>query len=148
MLQSILLLVEQINQGRAEVETQFTRAVSENGNRKALDLMAETLTLRPSFEWRGLGHVAQSALAVHPDYAEFDAEQRFDLPIPHVADHKACECGAILRGQKQPRDCKVFASACTPDHPLGACMVSSEGACAAYYHYGRFAPIITESPCR
>lgn len=148
VLQSILLLVEQINQGRAEVETQFTRAVSENGNRKALDLMAETLTLRPSFEWRGLGHVAHSALAVHPDYAEFDAEQRFDLPIPHVADHKACECGAILRGQKQPRDCKVFASACTPDHPLGACMVSSEGACAAYYHYGRFAPIITESPSR
>lgn len=138
VLQSVLMLVEQINRGDTRVETQFTRAVTETGNQKARELVARTLALRDSFEWRGLGQVPHSALAVHPDFADFDAELRFALPYRHVPDHKACECGSILRGQKSPRDCKVFGLVCTPDNPLGSCMVSSEGACAAHYHYGRF----------
>lgn len=138
VLQSVLILVERINRGEAGVATQFTRAVTTDGNATARAVVAETLVLRPTFEWRGLGQVPQSALAIHPDYADFDAERRFGLPYRHVPDHRACECAAILRGQKQPQDCKVFGIVCTPDNPLGSCMVSSEGACAAHYHYGRF----------
>ena len=138
VLQSVAMLVEQIKQGRSEVETQFTRAVTVGGNQKARERVAQTMTLRDSFEWRGLGQVPHSALAIHPDFADFDAELRFALPYRHVPDHKACECGAILRGQKRPQDCKVFGIVCNPDNPLGSCMVSSEGACAAHYHYGRF----------
>ncbi|MDR2709898.1 MAG: hydrogenase formation protein HypD [Burkholderiales bacterium] len=138
VMQAILMLVRQLNEGRAEVENEFTRAVTPEGNVKAKALMAETLTLRDSFEWRGLGEMPKSALQIRPDYREFDAEIRFGLTYRKVADHKACQCGAILRGVKTPRDCKVFGTACTPDNPLGSCMVSSEGACAAYYTYGRF----------
>lgn len=138
VLQSVLMLVEMINRGEVGVETQFTRAVTPSGNTTARAVVAETMVLRPTFEWRGLGQVPDSALAIHPDYAEFDAERRFGLDYRHVPDHKACECAAILRGQKKPQDCKVFGIVCTPDNPLGSCMVSSEGACAAHYHYGRF----------
>ncbi|WP_147692687.1 hydrogenase formation protein HypD [Vogesella mureinivorans] len=138
VLQSVLMLVARINRGEAGVATQFTRAVTPDGNATARAVVADTLVLRPTFEWRGLGQVPQSALAIHPDYADFDAERRFALPYRHVPDHRACECAAILRGQKQPQDCKVFGIVCTPDNPLGSCMVSSEGACAAHYHYGRF----------
>ena len=138
VLQSISMLIEQIHRGAAEVETQFTRAVTVEGNARARAVVAETLVLRDRFEWRGLGQVPHSALAIHPDFAEWDAERRFELPQHSVPDHKACECAAILRGQKAPQDCKVFAKVCTPDNPLGACMVSSEGACAAHFQYGRF----------
>ena len=138
---AILMLLRQINDGRAEVENQFTRAVTREGNLKAQALVSEVFELRRSFEWRGLGEVPYSALRIREGFAAFDAEKRFDLRTAKVADNKACECGAILRGVKHPRDCKVFGTVCTPESPIGSCMVSSEGACAAYYSYGRFREI-------
>lgn len=137
VMQAILMLVRQVNEGRAEVENEFTRAVTEDGNLKAQALMADVFALRESFEWRGLGVLPRSALRIHERYAAFDAEARFGLVYVPVADHKACECGPILRGVKAPLDCKLFGTVCTPDTPMGACMVSSEGACAAHYTYGR-----------
>nr|WP_296749154.1 hydrogenase formation protein HypD [Thioalkalivibrio sp.] len=138
VLQSVLMLVRQLNEGRAEVENQFSRAVTREGNLKAQALVAEVFELRDRFEWRGLGEVPYSALRIREAYRDLDAEVRFDLPYRSVPDHKACECGTILRGLKQPQDCKVFGTVCTPDNPLGSCMVSAEGACAAYYTYGQF----------
>lgn len=137
VMQSVLMLVRQINAGRAEVENQFTRAVTPSGNRTAQALVDEVLVLRDAFDWRGLGEVPKSALQIRAAFSPFDAEQRFRLPYRQVADPKACECAAILRGHKRPADCKVFGTACAPDHPIGACMVSSEGACAAHFTYGR-----------
>jgi hydrogenase expression/formation protein HypD len=138
VLQAVLMLVRQINEGRAEVENEFTRAVTRDGNTKAKVMIAEVFELRRSFEWRGLGAVPYSALRLKERYAAFDAEKRFEVPPLSVPDHKACECGDILRGVKRPQDCKVFGTVCTPDNPIGSCMVSSEGACAAHYTYGRF----------
>jgi len=100
--------------------------------------VAEVFELRRSFEWRGLGLVPYSGLKIKAKYATFDAERRFDLPYNAVPDNKACECGAIIRGVKKPLDCKLFGTVCTPENPVGSCMVSSEGACAAYYTYGRY----------
>ena len=137
VMQAILMLVRQVNDGRAEVENEFTRAVTDDGNLKAQALMADVFALRESFEWRGLGVLPRSALRIHERYAAFDAEARFGLVYVPVADHKACECGPILRGIKAPLDCKLFGTVCTPETPMGACMVSSEGACAAHYTYGR-----------
>ncbi|MDR1969365.1 MAG: hydrogenase formation protein HypD [Burkholderiaceae bacterium] len=141
VMQAILMLLRQVNQGRAEVENEFTRAVTPEGNRKAQALMAEVFELRPSFEWRGLGEVPHSALRIRAAYADFDAERRFNLDYRPAPDNKACECGAILRGVKKPTDCKIFGTVCTPENPVGACMVSSEGACAAHYTYGRLRDI-------
>ncbi len=138
VMQSILMLVRQINAGRAEVENEFTRAVTREGNRKAQSLVAEVFELRADFEWRGLGTLPDSALRLRPEFAAFDAEQHFGIDYVAVADHKACECGAILRGEKRPQECKIFGTVCTPQNPIGSCMVSSEGACAAHYTYGRF----------
>jgi hydrogenase expression/formation protein HypD len=146
VMQAVLMLVRQINDGRAEVENEFTRAVTREGNLKAQALVSEVFELRRSFEWRGLGQVPYSALRIREAFATFDAERRFQLETRSVADNKACECGAILRGVKHPRDCKVFGTVCTPENPIGSCMVSSEGACAAHYSYGRFkdAAIVAE----
>jgi hydrogenase expression/formation protein HypD len=146
VMQAILMLVRQVNTGRAEVENEFTRAVTRHGNRKAQALVAEVLQPRPSFEWRGLGEVPHSALRIRDAFARFDAERRFDLDYRPVPDNKACECGAILRGVKTPTDCKIFGTVCTPENPVGSCMVSSEGACAAHYTYGRFRdiPVVAE----
>ncbi|HTP98455.1 MAG TPA: hydrogenase formation protein HypD [Casimicrobiaceae bacterium] len=138
VMQAILMLVRQLNEGRAQVENEFTRAVTREGNLKAKALVAEVFELRRTFEWRGLGEVPYSALRIREAYAGFDAERRYGIEYRAVADNKACECGAILRGVKKPTDCKVFGTACTPDNPIGSCMVSSEGACAAHYTYGRF----------
>ena len=138
VMQAILMLVRQLNEGRAEVENEFTRAVTPEGNAKAKALVAEVFDLRKSFEWRGLGEVPYSALKIKAAYSAFDAEARFGIRYQSVPDNKACECGAILRGVKKPTDCKVFGTVCTPENPLGSCMVSSEGACAAHYTYGRF----------
>lgn len=138
VMQAVLMLVRQVNAGRAAVENEFARAVTRDGNAKAQALVQEVLHLRPDFEWRGLGTVAHSALCLAPDYADLDAEQRFQEAYVSVPDHKACECGAILRGEKRPQECKLFGTVCTPDNPVGSCMVSSEGACAAHYTYGRF----------
>ena len=143
VLQSILMLVRQINAGEARVENEYTRAVGVDGNRKAQQWMDEVFEIRPSFEWRGLGELPNSALAIRPAFADWDAECRFTVPTIQASDHKACACGEVLRGLKRPEECKVFASACTPDHPLGSCMVSAEGACAAHYHYGRFRQAVT-----
>lgn len=138
VMQSVLMLVRQLNSGRHEVENQYRRAVVRDGNARAQRIVADVFELRPSFEWRGLGDLPRSALRIKDAYAEFDAERIFDLPEISVPDAKSCECGAIVRGLKHPRDCKLFGRACTPSHPIGSCMVSSEGACAAHYTYGRF----------
>ncbi len=137
VMQAVLMLVRQLNQGRAEIENEYSRAVTPEGNRKAQDLMAQTLELRESFEWRGLGLLPLSGLRIRLDYAEFDAERRFNPPQLEAADHKACECAAILRGAKHPEDCRLFGTACTPETPMGSCMVSAEGACAAHWTFGR-----------
>lgn len=141
VMQAILMLVRQVNEGRAEVENEFIRAVGRYGNTGAQALMDEVFELRPSFEWRGLGEVPLSALRIRPAFARYDAEVRFDLEYQAVPDHKACECGAILRGQKKPTDCRLFGTVCTPENPMGSCMVSNEGACAAHYAYGRYKDI-------
>jgi hydrogenase expression/formation protein HypD len=138
VMQSILLLVRQVNEGRAEVENQYIRAVTGPGNQRAQAAMAEVFELRDRFEWRGLGWVPLSALRLRPDYARFDAEVRFGMETPSASDNPACECGAILRGVKRPAECRLFGTACTPETPMGSCMVSSEGACAAHWTYGRF----------
>ncbi len=138
VMQAILMLVRQVNEGRAEVENEFARAVTREGNLKAQDRVAEVFELRRAFEWRGLSVVPYSALKIRRAFATFDAERRFELGYRSVPDNKACECGAILRGVKRPQDCKIFGTVCTPENPVGSCMVSSEGACAAHYSYGRF----------
>lgn len=138
VMQSTLMLVRQINQGRCSVENQYTRAVTPEGNRKAQALMAETLAHRETFEWRGLGHLPHSALRIADAYADLDAELRFPVEPGQGKEIKGCECPSVLRGQMEPTDCKLFGSICTPENPMGACMVSSEGACAAYWSYGRF----------
>jgi len=140
VMQAVLMLVRQVNEGRAEVENEFTRAVTRQGNEKAKRLVAEVFELRPSFEWRGLGEVPYSALRIKARYAAFDAEARYGIAYRPVPDNKACECGAILRGVKTPRDCRLFGTVCTPENPMGSCMMSSEGACAAHYTYGRWRP--------
>ena len=138
VMQAVLMLIGQINQGRFEVENEYARAVTSEGNARAQEFMEEVFELRPSFEWRGLGEIARSARRIRPAYARFDAEQRYGIAYRRAADNRACECAAILRGEKTPADCRAFGTGCTPQNPLGACMVSSEGACAAHYSYGRF----------
>ncbi|GAA0615028.1 hydrogenase formation protein HypD [Sporichthya brevicatena] len=137
ILASVHMLLTQIREGRCEVENQYSRVVRPEGNPAALELLARTFELRPHFEWRGLGFISQSALRVRSDLAQFDAEARYGMPGVRVADPKACQCGEVLKGVIRPWECKVFGTACTPATPIGTCMVSSEGACAAYYNFGR-----------
>ena len=139
VLQGIEMILRQLSEGRCEVENQYKRVVPYDGNPAALAVLAEVFELRPHFEWRGLGFISQSALRLSDAYAEFDAEQRYATPGVRVADPKACQCGEVLKGVIKPWECKVFGTACTPEHAIGTCMVSPEGACAAYYNYGRFA---------
>ncbi len=143
VMQAILMLIAQVNDGRAEVENEFSRAVSRDGNLKAQDRVAEVFELRHEFEWRGLSVVPYSALKIREKYGTHDAERRFKMDYSSVPDNKACECGAILRGVKRPQDCKIFGTVCTPENPVGSCMVSSEGACAAHYSYGRYKDMTT-----
>jgi hydrogenase expression/formation protein HypD len=138
VIQSVQMIVQQLNAGRAEVENQYGRVVRPEGNVKALEAMARTMELRPFFEWRGLGFITHSALKLSPEFAAWDAELRFAVPGIRVADPKACQCGEVLKGVIKPWECKVFGTACTPETPIGTCMVSSEGACAAYFNYGRY----------
>ena len=138
VMQAVLMLIGQMNDGRAEVENEYTRVVTREGNVKAQTLVAEVFELRAAFEWRGLGLVPYSALRIKDEFADFDAEKRFEVSSSLGKENKACECGAILRGVKKPTDCKIFGTVCTPETPMGSCMVSSEGACAAYYTFGRF----------
>ncbi len=139
ILQAIQMILRQLAEGRCEVENQYSRVVPHEGNIRALKCMSEVFALRPHFEWRGLGFISQSALRLSDAYADLDAEQRYSVPGVRVADPKACQCGEVLKGVIKPYECKVFGTACTPERPIGTCMVSSEGACAAYYNYGRFA---------
>lgn len=138
VMHSVLMLVRQLNEGRCEVENQYTRVVTRKGNRKAQALMAEVFELRDEFEWRGLGLIPESALRIREQYAHYDTEKRFEIEKTVSSDVKGCDCAAILRGVKGPTDCRLFGTACTPESPMGACMVSSEGACAAYFSYGHF----------
>jgi hydrogenase expression/formation protein HypD len=140
VLQSILMLIRQLNDGRAEVENQYTRAVTRRGNPKAQALMDALFERRDAFEWRGLGTIPLSALRLRPAYAAFDAEMRFDLAATRPRENRACRCPEILRGAAEPDDCALFATVCAPETPIGACMVSAEGACAAHYAYRRRAP--------
>jgi hydrogenase expression/formation protein HypD len=144
MLQAIYMLVRQLIEGKPRFDVQYTRAVRPDGNTKAKEVMAQVFELRETFEWRGLGWIEKSALKLKPEFAEFDAELHFDLPRRQVADPKVCQCGEVLRGAILPWECKVFGTACTPEHPIGACMVSSEGACAAVYQYGRYSRKVRE----
>jgi hydrogenase expression/formation protein HypD len=138
VLQSILMLVRQLNECRAEVENQYIRAVNREGNARAKTLVAETFALRRLFEWRGLGWIPYSGFRLADSLAAFDAEVQFGMEHRSGRETKSCECPNILRGAKKPLDCKLFGKACTPETPLGSCMVSAEGACAAWYTYGRF----------
>lgn len=138
VMQSTLMLIRLLNEGRYVVENEYTRAVSPEGNIKAQAIVNDVFEQRDNFEWRGLGVIANSALQIRDSYATFDAAKRFPVAVQAVTDTRSCECPAILRGQKKPTDCKLFGTACTPENPMGSCMVSSEGACAAYWSYGRF----------
>ncbi|MBI5813577.1 MAG: hydrogenase formation protein HypD [Deinococcota bacterium] len=135
LLQSLVMLLRLINEGRAEVENQYERVVPWDGNLPALQAITEVFELRPYFEWRGLGFISQSALKLRPEYAGWDAEARFTVAGVRVTDPKAAQCGEVLKGVLKPHQCKLFGKECTPEHPIGALMVSSEGACAAYYHH-------------
>ncbi len=136
ILQSIWMLVKQIKQGKCEIENQYARVVPEGGNASALKAVSEVYELREYFEWRGLGSIDHSGVRLRGSYARYDAERKFAIPNVKIADPKSCQCGEVLKGVIKPWQCKVFGSSCTPESPLGALMVSSEGACAAYYQYG------------
>jgi hydrogenase expression/formation protein HypD len=135
LLQSIVMLLRQMKEDRTEVENQYKRVVPWEGNRAALAAMAEVFELRPYFEWRGLGFISQSALRLRDAYAQWDAERVFSVAGVRVTDPKAAQCGEVLKGVLKPHQCKLFGRECTPEHPVGALMVSSEGSCAAYYNY-------------
>ena len=135
LLQSIVMILRQLRDGRSEVENQYNRTVPWDGNLPALRALADVFELRPYFEWRGLGFISQSALKLRPEYAMWDAEARFEVPGIAVTDPKAAQCGEVLKGVLKPHQCKLFARECTPELPVGALMVSSEGACAAYFNY-------------
>jgi hydrogenase expression/formation protein HypD len=145
VLQSVYMLVRQIVSGRAEIENQYARVVFRDGNRKALEVLSEVFEPREYFEWRGLGSIAYSGMKLRSKYAAFDTELKFAVPGLRIADPKACQCGEILKGVKKPWECKVFGTACTPETPIGSCMVSSEGACAAYYNFGRLSKVAERS---
>ncbi|MFM2042754.1 MAG: hydrogenase formation protein HypD [Pseudomonadota bacterium] len=146
ILQSVLMLVRQLNEGRAEVENQFTRTVGHGGNAKAKAMVDTVMETLPRFDWRGLGTLPDSALRLRDAYARFDAERRFAVESLSIPDHKACACGDILRGLKKPQDCRIFGTACTPESPVGSCMVSPEGSCAAHYAYGRLRSPAARTP--
>ena len=148
LLQSIAMILRQRDEGRCQVENQYTRVVRPKGNLRALDAIAATMETREDFEWRGLGVLPRSALRIREELATFDAEQLFDLPGARIEDPKACRCGEVLTGQIKPWECGVFGTACTPERPLGTCMVSSEGACAAFFSYGRLRRPLDLEPVR
>jgi hydrogenase expression/formation protein HypD len=146
LLQSIAMLLRQRAEGRCEVENQYTRVVRAEGNTRAIAAMTETMETREDFEWRGLGVLPRSALRIREELGGLDAERLFALPGARVEDPKACRCGEVLTGQIKPWECGVFGTACTPERPLGTCMVSSEGACAAFFSYGRLRRPREEAP--
>ena len=139
ILQSLWMVLRQMKEGRCEVENQYKRVVPVEGNSPALDAITRVFELREFFEWRGLGSIDHSGIRMREGYAAFDAERKFSVPNLKIADPKSCQCGEVLKGIIKPQQCKVFGTLCTPETPLGALMVSSEGACAAYHQYSRIA---------
>ena len=129
------MILQQLKNNEAKVENQYERVVPWDGNIPALTAMSKTFELSPYFEWRGLGFISQSALKIHPDFAHWDAEVKYTVEGVRVTDPKAAQCGEVLKGVLKPPQCKLFGKECTPERPVGALMVSSEGACAAYYNY-------------
>ena len=136
ILQGVLMVVQQLESGRAEVENQYARAVRREGNQPAQELIRKVFKVVPR-KWRGVGEIPQSGLGLNDAYAAFDAEKKFGLADHHVDESAECLSGLVLQGQIKPHECPAFGTRCTPEHPLGATMVSSEGACAAYYRYRR-----------
>jgi len=146
ILQGVLQCVTQLEEGRAEVENQYSRSVTRRGNEAAQSLVTEVFAVAPR-AWRGIGNIPESGLVLRECFRSFDAEARFDLPVPPPAEAGACRAGLILQGRMKPHACPAFGLACTPETPLGAPMVSSEGACAAYYRYrGTRSPALVETP--
>ena len=141
LLQSIVMLLRQLKNGEAKVENQYKRVVPWEGNQAALKAMNEVFQLRPYFEWRGLGFISQSALRIRDSFAQWDAERRYNIPGIRITDPKAAQCGEVLKGVLKPAQCKLFARECTPESPVGALMVSSEGSCAAFYNYEHRKPV-------
>ncbi len=137
ILQGIFMCVSQLESGRAEVENQYLRSVRKQGNVPAQELVAQVFRVVPR-KWRGVGEIPQSGLGLRDEYASYDAESRFGVAAYSVEEDPACISGEVLRGVKKPQECPAFGERCTPEHPLGATMVSNEGACAAYYRYRRF----------
>jgi len=137
IFQGTYMVLKQLEEGRFEVENQYARAVRREGNLPSQELMNKVYRVVDR-KWRGMGAIPQSGLALQEEYAQHDAEQKFDLTLDEVEESKECIAGQILQGHKKPFECPAFGTRCTPEHPLGAPMVSSEGACAAYYHYGNF----------
>jgi hydrogenase expression/formation protein HypD len=140
ILQSILMILRQLRRGEAKVENQYDRVVPWEGNLAALRALAEVFEVRPHFEWRGLGFISHSALKINAAYAPWDAEQAMPMRGISVADPKAAQCGEVLKGVLKPHQCKLFGKECTPERPIGALMVSAEGACAAHFKYGVHEP--------
>jgi hydrogenase expression/formation protein HypD len=136
ILQSIWMLLKQLAEGRSEVENQYSRVVPPEGNRAALEAISKVFEIREFFEWRGLGSIDHSGVKIRQAYADFDAERKFAVPNLQIADPRSCQCGEVVKGVIKPWECKIFGTACTPETPMGALMVSSEGACAAYFSYG------------
>jgi hydrogenase expression/formation protein HypD len=137
ILQSLWMVLKQLAEGRCEVENQYKRVVKDGGGEPALNAVDKVFELREFFEWRGLGSIDHSGVRLRQKYLRFDAEHKFEVPNLKIADPKSCQCGEVLKGVIKPHECKVFGNSCTPETPMGALMVSSEGACAAYYSYGR-----------
>ncbi len=136
VLHAIWMVLKQLDEKRSVVENQYSRVVPEDGNAVALDAIGRVFELREFFEWRGLGSIDHSGVRMREEYALYDAEKKFIIKSIKIADPKSCQCGEVLKGVIKPWECKVFGGACTPETPLGALMVSSEGACAAYYQFG------------
>jgi hydrogenase expression/formation protein HypD len=142
ILEGMLMAVRQLEEGRSEVENQYVRAVQREGNRPARELV-DTVFQVVDRQWRGVGLIPGSGLGLREEFADFDAERRFDLSLITAVEPEACRAGDVLRGKIKPVDCSAFGTLCTPERPLGAPMVSSEGACAAYYNSGRFRGVVT-----
>jgi hydrogenase expression/formation protein HypD len=136
ILHSLWMLLQQFEVNKSRVQNQYTRIVPANGNTPALEAISKVFEIREFFEWRGLGSIDHSGVRMKPEYAAFDAERKFAVPNLKIADPKSCQCGEVVKGVIKPWDCKIFGSKCNPENPMGALMVSTEGACAAYYNNG------------
>ena len=142
IVQAIWMLVKQLAESRSDLENQYARVVPRHGNNQGLDAIGQVYELREFFEWRGLGSIDHSGVKIRDSFKEFDAERKFSVPNLKIADPKSCQCGEVLKGVIRPWECKVFGTTCSPENPLGALMVSSEGACAAYYNFGNLPELI------